>query len=316
MRLTSSKTGWFIVCPSASESEKRHVYDLAFTVFCLEAANIPQVDIEVFIDGNDTILYQSILREASPIDRTIYTSSHLFARIQNKTSFENLVIIFTGHGNSEGISASVPIKPAPLVSTLKSAAHLKYVVLVFGQCYAGVFNYVNAKADANNGEPELVLIGATNFCSSLSVPISGQFLREQRPWSANTFLATLSYWFRNPIDVDGDGKFTIVDAFKYAAAQAHQIDDNGRVGVFRDLLELHAELRELNRALGQQIPAQNLPVTPPPGDLSVQLPASAFFGLLMRKKIIEDEIHAKTSIRFVHQEPWILNAWVAQKIYF
>jgi hypothetical protein len=311
MNFRQSRTRWLLVSPAPVESEERHVWDLAFGLLCLENAGIQTADIELFVDG-PAANYNHILPHATPNAYTLQDTSSLDARISAATGHENLVLIFTGHGSADGVAARHVIKPFPLAERVKNAPGLKFGVIVLGQCYAGIFNHINAKPklgpDKKPLEAELVLIGATNLCESLSIPINETFLNGHRQsWKANIFLAMIFNWLRNPIDVDGDTKNTVMDAFKFAGARSNDQNRAAKTRGFTDVLKLYEDLTRINQIIGDQLVADNT------GALA--LPTRGL-QLLLQKSSIQRMIDDHVDIRLIHPEPWILNSWTAQDLHF
>jgi hypothetical protein len=85
-------------------------------------------------------------------------------------------------------------------------------VIVLTQCYAGIFNYLDALES-----PQLVVIGATNLNPSVSAEIKlpkamqledGSTGKDK--WSANIFALGFFAWLANPLDLDGDGATNLV----------------------------------------------------------------------------------------------------------
>ncbi len=318
MSLLTHQTRWILWSPSKSDPEERHIYDVAFSLLCLESKGVDPKDIILIIDGGGSEFIKERIRIASRNDYTIYKTENLFEIFDNTNSYKNLVLIVTGHGSVDGILAQSFIKPYPLIHRIKTITNLKCGIVILGQCYAGIFNYINAQAVyprrekllirlirmaqykffKNNIHPNIlqecpvVIIGATNLHESISISIKEEFL-DSLPiqWVANTFLAMFFKWIKEPIDVDGDGRFTLMDAYKYAGSKSNDVNkQNKKDDFFKPFLELQ-KLSEIVL----------LPKTP---DIVAEI------------KSLEEQINKTIYMRFVHQESWILNSIPAQSIEF
>ena len=203
-------------------------------------------------------------------------------------------------GDEKGIMGRKVIQPEPFYKLIRERGELKNVVVVLGQCYAGVFNYTNARAyrDKETGEqlsPNMIVLGATNLHESISTPFTGTSLCGDRIWVANTFLAFFFGWIRDPRDIDGDGRYSVTDAFKYAAIFSNRLHKKAKgLGVIEGLVA-YDKFKEVG---------QSLDSNPKNEQLNLELKSLA--------KVIENELDT----RFVHQESWILNVEKARELEF
>ena len=98
MQLRKSKTKYLLISASNLNSEDRHIFDIAHGVLNLEAAEIRPEDVELIIDHRNTNVVQKILRDWSNYDYKIYDSEKINYLLSRLVGYENLVVIFTGHG--------------------------------------------------------------------------------------------------------------------------------------------------------------------------------------------------------------------------
>ncbi|RQS89739.1 hypothetical protein DF035_35740 [Burkholderia contaminans] len=240
MSLIGGNTRWVLFLPSHTDAEPRHVQDLAFGVMCLEQAGINIANIDIYVDGADRVSIDNFIKSGTASPITVKQSKDFFAD-QAKNTHDNLVMFVTGHGSLDGLDAAPPISPHGLLDSIKSSPNLKRAVVYLGQCYAGIFNYIGAGSKPRaNGEsdPDVVFIGATNLHESLSHYTSETLLTGPQNWPANLFLLFTFKWFLNPIDVDGDGKHTIIDSYKFAGAISNLANKQVKVQAFPETHEL------------------------------------------------------------------------------
>lgn len=305
MSLLNEKTKWVFLLTSKDDPEERHIYDIAFGIACIESRAIDPSNISIYIDCINQPRTESFLQVASTYPYTFKPSSSLFTELTENT-YDNIVLFVTGHGSIDGLFGSIPIKPFPLFSAIKKAPGLKLAVAFFGQCYAGIFNYMSVgekKDDRGNLlEPPIIVIGATNLFNSISSPTTESFQVGQKSWQANLFLLNLFRWIKDPIDVDGDGKFTIMDSYKFAGAFSNdnykKIKSEAFITPFQHLQELTAIEEELQELMLKD------PMNPKVTSLSLD------------KRAVSIKYQNSLDIQFNHQESWILNSIPPQYIDF
>lgn len=278
----------------SGSNEDRFLNDILFGMQCLLYRNLSGENILAFIDqpgGSPLISTYSF-----PPQIEIFPTTDLYQQLSSRNP-EKLVFIVTGHGGSLGISASPDIQPCKLLDIVKGLPRLKASLIVLGQCFAGTFNYLEARVTNADGKviaPELCLIGATDLASSLSVsvdisgiPIINQLLCPQQ-WIANFFLLYFMQQVADPIDYDGDGFFTALDAFKAAG-----------IGTNAELLGLRQRgIKDLYQTVWSSTVA----------DLSQQPLAQK-----LAEKARQDFMSASAAF-LTNQSPWILNANDARKL--
>lgn len=209
-------------------------------------------------------------------------------------SYRYVVAVCGGHGTEFGLQANTPeasISPATLSRAVRSIKGAQVAAVVLCQCYAGVFNYMTA----DRGTPEFVVIGSANFYPTISVTMrlkariqDSEGAARLEAWKANVYQMSLFEWLQKPSDIDGDGEITLVDAYKYAGVNTIRSIQKIWVGSFERLRKLQNELEQ----------AQN--------DGTPEVTLDAY------RVSIEHAI----SILYNIQEPWLLNARLANRIKF
>lgn len=135
----------------------------------------------------------------------LYPTSRLFDTLDSFHDISFLGCVVSSHGNLDGINCASNIKPNQLLEKIQVINGLTDGLLLLGQCYSGIFNMPT--------HSNICVVGASNFYPSISSQIHDNVCN----WSANVFLYYFFEWLRNPVDVDGDGQATILDAYKYTS---------------------------------------------------------------------------------------------------
>lgn len=301
MGLMRENTKWILFLASKDEPEERHVLDLAYGLYCLESIGVAPENIDIFIDGDNRDNIQSWIAVGSSIAYDI-KPTEMFFENANDNKHSNIVMFITGHGGPEGIGGKTPITPYALLTSLKSMSNLEQAVVYLGQCFAGVFNYIGAgsgryKQAEDVKDPNVIFIGATNLHSSLSLSTrenvsSDGDQQKEFNWIANVFLLNVFKWFSNPIDIDGDGKKTIIDSYKYAGSYSNVMNKDFRIQSFVQSVNLHGEWKK----------ACDLKSSNDTPQVSLE------------HSMIEQRYLNLLSGSHTHQECWILNAIPAQSI--
>jgi hypothetical protein len=301
MGLMQDATKWVLFLASPEEPEERHVLDLAFGLHCLESAGVSSENIEIYIDGDNR---QNIISWMSIGSNNPYEilPTEQFFNTQGANAHSNLVMFVTGHGGPNGIAGKQDITPYLLLTTLKTMPGLEKAIVYLGQCFAGVFNYIGAgsgrfKASVERKEADVIFIGATNLHSSLSLSTKENVSSEDDPskefnWIANVFLYNVFKWFSKPVDIDGDGRITIIDSYKFAGSYSNIMNKDFRVNSFVASVDLHSVWKDAVKARD----AENTP-------------QSAMDLSMIEKRYVNILSNSHT-----HQECWILNAIPAQFI--
>lgn len=228
MNLLSSEVHWLFLTGS---SEERFLNDICFGIQSLLSKGVSPEKIKVVADINTPLIAGLIVPVDLPDDIELFETAS-FDSLVLKLNSKYLVIIVTGHGNSSGIALhNGNISPNSLISILRKSTSLEKTLIVLGQCFAGIFNYLEAKkVDNLSGKPifpEICFLGATNLDVSVSalVDISkGNITKDfqcNQSWIANVFLFYFFQYIVNPLDIDGDGKFTVTDSYKYAGIETN-----------------------------------------------------------------------------------------------
>jgi len=294
MSLINGSTRWVLFLSASNEPEDRHIFDLAFGLYCLTTAGINLSDIFIYVDGKNRAWINSIIANGSSTGVTIKESKDFFSD-QAANKYENMVMFVTGHGSLSGIDSSLPITPYKMLHCLKSSPNLVKAVVYLGQCYAGTFNYIAAGKKPNAQgvyDPDVIFMGATNLHDSVSSSTTEQFAGGPLAWVANLFLLHVFKWICVPVDVDGDGKFTIMDAYKYAGASSNGLNKNIKARSFVNSIGHHS----------RWVAAQNAHAAAPTPQNQLALSA------------IQVQYELELGVLYTHQECWILNSIPAQQI--
>ncbi|MNZ85493.1 hypothetical protein D3C78_1042860 [compost metagenome] len=292
MSLINGSTRWVLFLGSGGQSEDRHILDLAFGLQCLESAGVNLSNIFIYVDGPNRTLISQLISNGSKNPPTTKETAYFFSDLDTN-DHENLVMFITGHGGIDGIEAPTPITPYALLGRIKSTPKLKHAIIYLGQCHAGIFNYIGA-GRKNKDEPEVILVGATNLHESISSNTKESLASGDASWIANIFLLHLFKWISNPVDVDGDGRRTVIDSYKYAGALSNNSSKSMKMGTFINSFDLHRKW-ETAKEDYKKSPS-----------LQAQLNLQA----------AEDQYAQILGVRYIHQECWILNAIPAQHIEF
>ena len=299
MGLIQSRTKWVLFLSSSEpDPEDRHIHDLVHGLMCLESAGISPNDIFIYVDGANRQNIRNLFSIAT-INQYVIASTDTFFLDLRDNRHENLVMFVTGHGSEAGIDAVVPITPYMLMNALKAAPGLDKVVVYLGQCYAGVFNYVNAgrgRGRDQNG-PDVILIGATNLHESLSSSTQEQFPNGNLHWVANLFLLHVFRWISAPHDIDGDGLNTIMDSYKYAGIGSNKLNKLSKTNSFGQMVDTHIMHKQAVQVASVRT---GVPQVDSQNQLRLMAVRSQYYNLL--------------SVNYVHQECWILNSYPAQQI--
>ncbi len=261
---------------------------------CLEQAGVSIKNIDIYVDGSDRVSIDNFIKSGTASPVTVKQSKDFFAD-QAKNTHENLVMFVTGHGGLEGLDADPSITPHGLLNSIKSSPNLKQAIVYLGQCYAGIFNYIGAGSKSlGNGasDPDVIFIGATNLHESLSHSTSEMLVAGPQNWPANLFLLFAFKWFLNPVDVDGDGKNTIIDSYKFAGVISNAWNKKLKAHSFPQTHDLQKKWEAAKDAHDHSASPTTL----------ANLDAAA----TLYKKHLE--------IMYIHQECWILNAIPSQRI--
>lgn len=259
---------------------ERFTTDISVVVQVLEKRGVDRNDMVIVSDWKDADWYNQNIGDIVRI-----APQDAYNHIQN-IDCENLFIISSCHGGLDGIGENGLIRPHNLIEAIKGNAHIQNCVACFGQCHAGVFHYSNLVAPPKN----IVYIGATGLRSGISTG-----MRFTSPpdidvaWTANVFIGFLAFWLATPKDVDNDGKYSVMDLYKYVTYETNKITENAEKRNTKQYLETKVKIEYKK----QQVNG--------PLDLQTQLEEQANEELL--------------DFVYLHQDCWILNAVAASSMY-
>ena len=295
MGLIKENTRWFFLLPSSCEVEERHVYDVAFGIRVLLAKRIQYNNVSVLIDNYSKNKVEMVFSKMGiPLPDKIYSTTELGICLENNT-YENAVVFVTGHGSENGLDSNPPITPYILYEKFQSTINFKRVVFYFGQCYAGIFDYMPLSTHLGlneNAKCDMVAIGSTGLSTSISIPIEISKIR----WVANIFLLYVFCSILNNKDVDGDGKFTVMDSFKVATIKTNRYLKNHRKQNYAKSLTQYfiyaSDIKDLK-----------------PKDISDNNDDNLYLQKLALEKALR-------TFDFIDQIPWILNEPIAMSTEF
>lgn len=299
MQLKKNNTKWvfFLGISNGKDPEQRHIFDLAYGIKCLEANGIQAKDIEIYIDGINRTNISALIQTGTNNTYNIKSTKEFF-KDKDKNQHENSVIFISGHGGPLGIDADSLVSPHTLITSLKQTPNLKNSIVFLGQCFAGTFNYIPARKSKTE-KVDIILIGATSLHSSLSSRTTEKFLNNQElSWVANVFLLFVFKWFEKPVDIDGDGKYTITDCYKYAGCMANHFNKANRSSSFEQSIEARDRYKQ------KKIDYERSRLLDP---------ALEKIKALELRRAVED-YDRSCDIYHTHQECWILNSVPAQII--
>jgi hypothetical protein len=222
----------------------------------------------------------------------VYHVSQLVDVMSHVKPHSYVVVTVTGHGQVMGLGGEAwpLVRPAELVAAIRSVPGITLGVVMLTQCFGGIFHLLDAASI-----PPLVLLGATNLNPSLSISIQ---LRQPllqtngagglSGWAANVFMADFFEWLRSPMDIDGDGNATLLDAYRAAGVRSNERLRKIKAGYFMQARTLASALEQASRESKPEIVRQ----------------------------AIEKQLQDTLEILHTHQEPWILHANLARQLQF
>lgn len=228
MSLVSNNTKWVFIL-NKEDSKKggsRHLFDIAFGLYCLEQVGVSPQNVELYIDGSESNI-QQIISFICQNPYTIKKTIDVRHFAEESASYDDLVMFIFGHGTAnEGITGrKKSLTARRLYSLLGHIRKPTRAVVYMGQCYSGLFR--NMPAYDN---PQLVVVGAVGNKSSFSIlaedligiaPKLQGFPNRDFPTigdhlTYNVFLVCIFAWLLNPNDIDADGNMSVYDSFRYA----------------------------------------------------------------------------------------------------
>ncbi|MGP1438454.1 MAG: hypothetical protein ACTTKH_05220 [Treponema sp.] len=295
MGLKSEKTNWIFLLASKNEPEIRHIYDVKFGIDALISSGVAIENITVIIDSSEPSTLKIIKETDSFTNKSIYKSSEL-KELFKKNNYDNIVLFVNGHGGYRGLDANSKITPSYLLNSLQNANHLKRGIVFLGQCFAGIFNYMPVMKSEKDGKqlPPIILIGSTGLRSSLSSIYVVKEKTEEYPYQINIFFYYLFEWIKKPEDIDGDGKCSLIDAYKYVGYNIIKFSSYQKINnLIKKKQDEYRFCKEIKKIKNKNMSDKE-------------------------KKAIETTIIAlkeKLLSYEYNQEPWILNAIEAMNVY-
>lgn len=286
-KIKTTNTSWVFV---SAYTEEVDLDDLMFALLSLRNTGVPADKIFVFTD-----------HPVPQVHLKHFTGIHIGKLDEIDKTYvgliktENVIATVLGHGGHVGIKSfsGKTIAPHPFVEMLKSPAEVKSVAVVLGQCYAGLFNYLNVR-----GNTQVCILGATNLhlslatlteveCSFHGIGIDDKAKIE---WVANIFLMRFFTWIGLKEDVDGDGLVSILDGYRHAGALTNDELRKFKVSNEKNIEEFESELTRL---------------------LALTTKSELDLANIRRlQKVIDDGNEVKN----LHQEPWVLHPDHARRI--
>jgi hypothetical protein len=292
LNLLKPDTTWLFLSGS---DEERFLDDISFGIQCLTYRGVLANNIILSVDQRSPLNIISSHQYLGKME--IFKTSEVSDKILQKNP-DKLVIVVTGHGSDLGIDALPPISPFALIESLKNIAGLTYGLVVLGQCYAGIFNFLEVKkidqVSKKVVKPEICIMGATDLATSISATVDISSINILKTfscthqWSANLFLLFFMWCVAEPVDIDGDSRNTIIDAYKSAG-----IRTNG---------SLASHKKDAFLAFSDAIATST-------ASKLVQDPALS----LLASKAKQDLAIACETI-LINQNPWILHANLARSL--
>lgn len=293
MDISLKETRFLFLAPAIDNAMERHLLDLLYGILILLLKGVNSNNIYLFTENiSDEKL--DYLINTMTLQRSFFNIKEIkeYYNFIKKDDMENCVVFISSHGNPDGICTNENLKPFTFISNFNLTKY-KNIVIYFGQCYSGIYNFLPLDKCVDLEKKNIVLAGATGFYPSLSLPVTVTIDSNCINWNSNTFLYNLFNWFYNFIDIDDDKKFSVMDSFKYSATYA-----DSRIQDFK-LKEFYTASKKIILFYQKRY----------------------FIKRIISKILKKDnklEKEAKESILYsqlVH-EPWILNAIKANDLYY
>lgn len=207
MNIQDNTTMLFVVT-SKDVVEERFFSDIAYFI---EKLNGKVNDVTIITNEDAATIVSKYIQLSNAI---FIKETEALSTIERINS-ENLFVFVNCHGSlQDGIDCSQNLRPYPLTCAIKKS-RAKNIIVMLCQCFAGMYSNV----DLNCENKSIVYIGATGLHSSISMNIP----QLQINWSANISLIAVAIWLANPIDVDGDGVFSVIDLFMFLSTFTNEI---------------------------------------------------------------------------------------------
>jgi hypothetical protein len=316
MNLLGENTLWIFISGS---DEERFIDDIRFGLDILQDKNISLENIKVFIDGEKNII-ESSFANAELIPK-IFSIKSLENELRKKP-YKNVILFTTGHGDENGLQGEQALPSFKLIEFVRSIPGLQSGLLVIGQCYAGVFHYMDAETT-----PKLCIIGSTGFEVSLSLEsnsivntlkkIASTQGNEQvflphglkiKNWKANIFLFFFFIWLHEPKDIDGNNELTVMDAYKFASIRTNMILCDQKCQTTFFIQESINSYNEFFKALSKIYPS----VEEYPDETNSLFREHLQLNVSSEKQRIDKQLQ----VLYTQHEPFVLNSRLAQELKF
>ena len=272
-----SNTIFLFITTSSNNIEDRFLYDTEYCIKNILAKGVSLANIIVATDTN----FNLVCAKCPSLRGVGFITSQQVTSAIEQLNGDNLIVIADCHGSIQGIDAQNAILPHYITEALKNNQSFQNILVLFGQCYAGIYNWVDIRHEHKN----IVYIGATGFDTSLSCRLNNI------SWCANVSVIAFLDWMLNPKDIDGDGSLTVMDLYKYIAWFTNTVTDNIEKIQTSLLIDKKVEIR--------------LAMLKEQGDTSAEM-----------KRLEKAAVEALENYIVPHQTPWLLNAITAQQIQF
>ena len=267
---------FIFIATSSRYLEDRFLYDVSYGIEVLKTKGVADEDITIVTDATK----ETLVAKCPNMANLPFSTSSSFEFVIESADCDNLFIISCCHGSMDGIDSATPIKPFSLNQALKNNQYAKNILVFLGQCYAGIFNFMDVRDERKN----IVYLGATDINTSLSYTLNGC------GWVANISVIALFEWIKNPQDIDGDGIYSITDLYKFVSFFTNNVTKDIEKIQHRRLIDASVTLK-----FGAGIAKPTNPFT---------------------EKIIKDAADIINGYIVPHQNPWMLNAIAAGKMCF
>lgn len=293
--IEANNTHWIFVCGINQDiSPQRHLMDIDFGVRTLElwGCNILS-DISILVDFHHDYISKKVQNLDLYFENKIFIKpiSQFGEEVLTKQHLKNIAVIVLGHGGHNGISSESPLKPNDIVNSLARRKFTESLFVVYGQCYGGVYNYLNLDSILSQSCEHYCFCGAAKFTPSFSyaLKITGN---ENKiiSWTANYFITMLFMWLSTGCcDLDGDKKSTLLDAFKFMSLNNGDEHTDRQIKSFSEINSLYIQSANIN--------------------------PTSFEGML-KITTIKEKIKSFAEVACITPEPWIMNWEKSSEIEF
>lgn len=248
LKIKLPDTTWIFLC--SGQGQHRHLLDIAWAVVSLRSRGVQDKNIFIFQDDTN---YKQYLDDFA-ISGLVFDFNEFMEKPIETESSGVCFIVIAGHGSPLGIeSNNLSLTPTDIFSRARSISKAQRCIIILGQCFGGIFEALDASS-----VPEIGVIAATELNLSMSNSLclgkrdikftnnKGEVLKH---WPANVFLFHFFRWLRQPEDIDGDKKYTLLDAYKYAGSFTNEdlshsrlvqsLDLNGELAAAKEKLKKH-----------------------------------------------------------------------------